>query len=576
MTFDALTMHAITAEMRARLEGGRIDRALLLDRRRVGLEVFARGARFSVVFDLTPDASRLYLTHERPRRASESVTPFSLLLRKYVASSRVISIEQPRLERLLQIRLSARIDDGLPRTVELIAEVMGRRNNLVLVDEDGSIMDVLARVPPSVNPTRPLLPHLRYTPPRSETKIDPSDSGLARALQHAAATNDGPAWRTVVAQVAGFSPLASREAIARSAGNPEAPASDVAAWEDVAAAINDLAKPLDTGIWQPSLALGGGHTLDFAPYPLTQFAGAEVVTYPNMSEAILAAGQREVAAPAFDRLKRPLLEAISARLDQARRKRSSLERSLASADIADELRAAGEAILANAHTLEPGATALTWEGKRIDLYPTLSAAENAQSYFKRYTDARDAKSSVPPLLAAVAGEIEHLEEMVVHVELAENEKEITAIGRELEHAGILRSSVRRKRLDKRSGEKRSTPTGVHARKPLLGGEILVGGSAAGNDWITFHVAQPEDLWFHARGVPGAHVVLRTPTGAPTQAQILEAARAAAGKSAARDAGTVEVDYTQRKYVRKIRGGAPGLVTYRHERTVAVAPVASHS
>jgi len=570
MTYDALTMHAVTTEMRDRIEGGRIDRALLLDARRLGLEVFARGARLSIVFDLAPDASRVYLTDERLRRISDAVTPFSLLLRKYVAGSRIVSVEQPRLERLLRLCLSARVDRGVPRQIELIAEVMGRRNNLALVDEDTTIMDVLVRVPPAVNPARPLLPHLRYSLPPAETKSDPSDAGLARALERAA-SQGGPAWRTVLQQVAGFSPLAAREALARAAGNPETLASEVESWGDVAASASDLARPLETGAWEPTVARREGRVLDSAPYRLTQFADAEVIPYTSMSEAIIAAGRREVSAPAFDRLTRPLLEALAARLEQSRRKRSSLERSLASADNADELRAAGEAILANAHALEPGATALSWEGRRIDLYPTLSPIENAQSYFKRYTDARDAKSSVPPLLEKVAGEIEHLEGMALHVQMADSEKAITAIRRELEDGGVLRRSASKKREGKRADGKGAAAPGVHLRKPLSGGELLVGGSAVGNEWVTFHLARPDDLWFHARGVPGAHVVLRIPTGEPTQEQIMQAARAAAGRSAARDAGSVEVDYTSRKYVRKIRGGAPGLVTYRHERTVAVAP-----
>ena len=104
-----------------------------------------------------------------------------------------------------------------------------------------------------------------------------------------------------------------------------------------------------------------------------------------------------------------------------------------------------------------------------------------------------------------------------------------------------------------------------------GAEVLVGGSATGNEWVTFHLARPEDVWLHARGVPGAHVILRGGSGEPTAEMLETAAGIAAAKSAARDAGTVEVDYTLRKYVRKIRGGAAGRVTYRNERTVAVVP-----
>src|SRR5439155_15974311 len=130
-----------------------------------------------------------------------------------------------------------------------------------------------------------------------------------------------------------------------------------------------------------------------------------------------------------------------------------------------------------------------------DLYPSLSPAENAQSYFERYTAARDAKVNVPPLLERVAREIEHLEDMAVHVELADSEKAINALRRELEEAGIVRPEVRKKKAARRTDRKATAPaSGVHTRVPIDNGEVLVGGSAAGNEWVTFHLARPEDVW----------------------------------------------------------------------------------
>jgi predicted ribosome quality control (RQC) complex YloA/Tae2 family protein len=178
MTYDALTMHAVRDELEHRVLGGRVDRAVLVAPRRVALEVFARPARLSVIFALEPPESRVFLDEERPRRTADRVTPFSLLLRKYVEGARILAIEQPRLERIFVFQLSTRIDDGLPQHISLIAEAMGRRSNLVLLDEDSTIMDALVRAPPATNPSRPILPHLRYVPPVRETKLDPSDDNL--------------------------------------------------------------------------------------------------------------------------------------------------------------------------------------------------------------------------------------------------------------------------------------------------------------------------------------------------------------------------------------------------------------
>src|SRR5262249_54396379 len=255
---------------------------------------------------------------------SDAVTPFLLLMRKYVRSGRIISVTQPRLERLLTISVSTRVDDGPPRSVELVAELMGRRSNVVLVDEDSRIMDALLRLPPSVNPSRPLLPHRRYTYPAREMKSDPIDPGLGAILRsRAEAMGDGDAWRLIVNTVAGFSPLAAREAIARgmaTAGKGQTGKSLTsmdAPWDTIGQAINTLVAPLETGDWQPSAAWMEGKAVDYAPYVLQQFSEAEARAYDSMSEAIVAvAGAERVrrAAP-FEPLRRPLLDAIADRTD---------------------------------------------------------------------------------------------------------------------------------------------------------------------------------------------------------------------------------------------------------------------
>jgi predicted ribosome quality control (RQC) complex YloA/Tae2 family protein len=273
-------------------------------------------------------------------------------------------------------------------------------------------------------------------------------------------------------------------------------------------------------------------------------------------------------------LKQPLVEAINMRLEQLRRKRGSLERSLASADRANDLREAGEAILANVSSMEPGATALEWNGRRIDLYPTLSPVQNAEAYFREYTSARDAKTTVPPLLEEVVAEIDQLAELSVHVALAERDDELKAIRAELGSLGV---PLNQGKSAARTGDrkrKQEAPKGAYRRETVAGAEVLVGRSALGNETVTFKLADAQDLWFHTRGIPGAHVVLRT-NGKPQPPDRIEAvARLAAAYSGARDEPRVPVDYTFKRYVRRIPGALPGRVTYREESTLVVNPASS--
>ena len=569
VTYDALTMHAVRDELERRVLGGHVDRAVLIDTRRVALEVFAHGMRLSVIFALDAGESRIFLSEDRARRATERVSPFSLLLRKYVAGAEIAAIEQPRLERLMAFQLVSRVEKAPPRRISLVAEAMGRRSNLTLVDEDGTVMDALVRAPPSTNPSRPILPHLRYVAPPRETKLDPLDDHVVRSLEDETRRHpEMAASDLLVRGIAGCSPLAAREALARVAAATDATASAVASWTDVVDALRILVASVETRMWEPCVAQREGLPIDYAPYRLTQFRAAEVVAFDSISEAIRAVEARPVSARPFDLLKQPLLRALEERAEQARRKRSSLERTLAEAGVAEELREAGEAILASAHALEPLASALDWNGRRIDLYPTLSPAENAQSYFRRYANARDARKVVPPLLARAEAELEHLDELALHVRLAASQSDIAALRAELQMAGILRDHAQ-PRSPRRDKAKASS--GLYRTVSVHTAQVLVGASALGNETVTFRLAKPDDLWFHARGVPGAHVVLRTHGSAPGDDQVSAAAGLAAAHSAARDATRVEVDYTRRKYVRKARGGPPGRVTYAKESTISVAP-----
>ncbi len=569
MTFDALATHAIRDELERRIAGGHVDDVRLVDERRVALEIFGDG-RLTLVFSMIPNDPRIYLTSNKVRRGTETVTPFLLLLRKYVRGSRVAAIGQPRRERVIILRLATHPRNGASEVL-LIAEAMGRRTNLILVDEDETIMDALVRLPRAVNAARPVLPHMRYVAPPREPKLDPLDPALAPTLERAAHGAAGTVSSLLIRIVDGLSPLAAREAAARAGVDAESTAAEVTRWGDVARALHELAAPIETGEWEPSIAFVGEAWRAFAPYRLQQFADATVRTYPTMSEVLeLTATVRTASAPRA-MLKQPLLDVINTRLEQLRRKRGSLERSLASADRAEELREAGEAILASVASIEPGATSLEWNGRRIDLYPELSPSQNAQAYFREYTAARDARTTVPPLLDDVAAAIDHLAELAVHVTLAESDDELRAIRGELTSAGLPIDRGRGTARAKDGKRKQEAAKGAYRREDVEGFDVLVGRSALGNETVTFKLAGPDDLWFHARGIPGSHVVLRT-NGKPQPPERIEkVARLAAAQSAARDESRVAVDYTLKRYVRRIPGALPGRVTYREESTVFVDP-----
>lgn len=574
LSFDALTLHAVADELRETILGAQVQKIVLVGEHALGLELYGRGLRASLLIATDPRAARICLTSERPSRASEAVTPLLLLLRKYVRDGRVEDIRQPPLERVLELRVSKRDDGGDLRQVRLIIEVMGRRSNTVLVSEDGTILDAFRRASREKNPTRPIVPHARYELPPPQDRRDAGATDTWDHVRALAGRAPGGALADLLAsELRGFSPLLAREASFRGAGRPDARSGEVD-WAQVREAVADLLAPArGRGPWAPSVARAEGCVVAFAAYRLRHLeASCAVSDVPSISEAVEQGYRGSPAAaerrPSGNGLARPLLEAIDARRAQVERRRAALARAREAAGDPEALREAGQAIFAAAHQIEFGQESLSWEGREIQLDPRAGAVENAQRYFRDYKKARESAQQVPKLLGRAALELAHLDEMRTLVELADHPERVRVLAEELRGGGILKDRAPRPVRGKRHPAEGARPITV----PLDEGFVaLVGTSAKGNARVTFELAGQQDVWLHARQMPGAHVIVRT-GGRDLPARVLaRAAGLAAHFSRGRGAGRVPVDWTLRKYVRKIRGGPAGLVSYVQERTLDVAP-----
>jgi predicted ribosome quality control (RQC) complex YloA/Tae2 family protein len=233
----------------------------------------------------------------------------------------------------------------------------------------------------------------------------------------------------------------------------------------------------------------------------------------------------------------------------------------------------GEAILAYSHQIQPGQTTLTveWvlgEGPlEIGLDPALSASDNARQYFNRYRKALRAVEEIPLQLKKISLEEQYLEQLEQDLAMADDRPEIDVVAESLAETGYYRSKRSRKKRQKRASGRYLRLTAPD------GARVWVGKNAAQNAHLTFSRAGSDDLWLHARDVPGAHVIIPTAEGLPSEADVFWAAGVAAYFSRARNDTSVDVDVTLKKYVRAIKGAAPGLVTYRNETTLRVAPEA---
>ena len=326
------------------------------------------------------------------------------------------------------------------------------------------------------------------------------------------------------------------------------------------------------------MAFEDDRPLEYAPYILSHLgaSGARLVRYDRISAAMDAyytglatAGMTRRGDPlAAER--RALLGPVERALETTERRNAALEHQLDNGHLLREpLRRAGELILTHQAELAPGATELVVEGERIELDGDLSVVDNAQAYFARYRKAREAEERVPALLEEGRQRAAHLADLRTLVELADSMDSVRALRREVGAAAGGKAQLPRNGPKGRTAAKAAGP---YRRISLGDGwEALLGTSATGNAAVTFDLAQSDDLWLHARGVPGAHVILRGNNSSPPDEIVERAAQLAAHHSAARASTSVDVDVTQKRFVKKIPNAPPGLVRYVNERTVRVAP-----
>jgi predicted ribosome quality control (RQC) complex YloA/Tae2 family protein len=568
MSFDALTLSAVCDELEPLLVDSRLQRLIFVDELSLAVEYFGpRVGRGYILLSTHPELGRIQRLKRPPARGLERDTPFSLVARKHLRTARVRSVRQPRLERVLELGCEQRDASGQHYKVVLIVEAMGRRSNLVLVDADGVIIDAARRSPPSRNARRPVLPHLPYAPPPPQDRLLPEQL----TVEALAAAAHGTLAAHIGQRVAGLSPQAAREIVFRATNSADTPASS-ADWTALLETIRAFVAPIDTHAWRPSLALRDGRPVAYAPYRLEHLAAAGAVLrdLPSISAAMdeyyaLRQAEPRARGDALAGERPALLSHLERSLASIDRRIHALEQQLElSAAQRDPLRRAGELILTRQAELPPGAHELVVDGEAIALDPTLSASENAQAYFARYRKAREAEERVPTLLEQARQQAAHQADLRTLVEVAPDMSAIRALRREV-------------RGDDDRPTRRGQPpakNAPHRRISLADGwEALIGSSAVGNAAVTFDLASADDLWLHARGVPGAHVILRGPrASAEPPAPVMErAAELAAWHSAARDSGRVEVDVAPRRHVRKIPNAPPGVVRYSNERTLRVTP-----
>ncbi len=549
---DGIALGAVIHELQP-LIGGKIDKVQQPEKDLLLLVVRANNGNQRLLFSIHAENGRIQLTNrsfDNPMNAPA----FCMLLRRRLIGGRICSIRQLGADRVCEIIVLARNELFDEVALRLIVELTGKHANLLLLDQNSAIVDCLRRVSATNDGARILLPGFPYEAIPSQNKHDPftiTEDALAPIY-----SAPDPV-RAITATLDGISKQ-SATALLSAASSPSA--------------LVSLLRSMKNGAYTPCLAYHSeGEPAIALPFlPSSLYARVEPVA--SMSEALDRYYADRDQIVRIRRHGAALRHTVSSALSRAQNKYAAFLETIQQSDVHDTARINGELILANLHLARPGMQEMIVDdyfadppAKRvISLDPAFNAQDNAKRYFKLYRKGKLGKAYAVGQIDGLASEIAYLEGQLENIDKCDTLYELSEIKEELVREKYLRS-------EKTQAAKPANKTSAPMRFVSSDGiAIYVGKNNRQNDALTLQTARSENIWLHAKNMPGSHVIIDY-EGEPPETTLREAASLAAYYSQARSSTAVPIDYTPRKFVKKPSGARPGMVIFSTNRTLYVTP-----
>lgn len=567
MPLDGLTLGLIAGELNGALAGGRVNKIIQPERDELILTIRSGGENRQLLLSATANCARAHLTQVRKNNPLEPPA-LCMLMRKHLVGARVCAVRQIESDRILEIELEHYDELGERARKKLVCEFMGKHSNLIFVGGDGRIIDSARRVNDQISSVREVLPGLRYELPPAHGKI-PFDHVEAEALYAAVAGINGPLHRVLAKSISGLSTQTARELAFRAAGSEDAHTGEIdlrAACERVAAELKSIPQTVAPAV----LYNTDGAPVDFVAFPYRSRAHLQTEVCSSISEAMDAFYRTRDMAERIQQKSAALHRTLKKNIERCERKLALQQEALLGSQRMEEYRLKGELLTANLHLAQKGMREVDVpnyyeEGMpmlRVALDEKLSPGQNAQKYFKLYQKARNAQTLAAEQIEKTSAELNYLEGQMDNLGKCQEEAELFELRQELEKFGYVKPNRSRRQM------KQLPPSKPMRFTAPSGRAILVGKNNLQNDKLTF-TAQPNEVWLHAKDMPGSHVIIVGE--APDEATIFYAARLAAAYSKGKASSRVPVDFTLRRYVKKPGGAKPGFVIYTNQRTLYVEP-----
>lgn len=559
MAFDGIVVANLVHELKSELLNGRIAKIAQPEADELLLTIKSPSGQRRLYLSASASLPLIYLT-ENNKPSPMTAPNFCMLLRKHIANGRIVDIYQPKLERIIHFTIEHLNELGDLCRKELIVEIMGKHSNLIFCTEDGTIIDSIKHVSAQMSSVREVLPGRTYFIPDTMEKADPlsvSPEEFTAVLQQ----KPLPLTKAIYTSFTGISPVTAEEICFIAGIDSSLPPKELSAdiMQHLYNQFTLYFTNVKEGAFRPAIYYLGKEPKEFASLPLTHFTEYRRVEFDKISNVLETYYAAKNTITRIRQKSSDLRHILQTALERNRKKYDLQIKQLKDTENRDKYKIYGELLHVYGYNLEEGAKTLeafnyyTNEMIQIPLDPMLSPQENAKKYFDKYNKQKRTYEALSSLIQETSDDIRYLESVRTALDIARSEEDLAEIKEELIAAGYMKRKFTKKKQRIKN-------------KPLHyissdGYDMYVGKNNFQNEELTFHFANGNDWWFHAKQAPGSHVIVKTKGEELPDSTFEEAGRLAAYYSSMRNADKIEIDYVEKKHVKKPSGGKPGFVVY---------------
>ncbi len=559
MAFDGIVVANLVHELQTQLLNGRIAKIAQPETDELLLTIKASSGVKRLSLSASASLPLVYLT--KTNKPGPMTAPnFCMLLRKHIANGRIIAITQPKLERIIRFTVEHLDELGDLRRKDLIMEIMGKHSNLIFCTEDGTIIDSIKHVSAQISSVREVLPGRPYFIPDTMEKQDPLTVSWEVFLQ-TLSQKPMPLAKAIYTGFTGISPVTAEEICFLSGVDSTLPPKELS--EDVLLHLYRQFEIYLSGIrektFSPAIYYAGKEPKEFSALPLTHFSNYTRTEFDSISQVLETYYALKNTLTRIRQKSTDLRHILQTALERNPNKYDPQRRQLSDTRNRETYKIYGELLHTYGYQSEPGAKKLealnyyTNEMTTIPLDPTKTALENAQRYFDKYGKLKRTYEALSRFIQDTREDITYLESIQTALDIAMTEDDLAEIKEELITSGYMR-----RKYSKKKGKIKNKPLHYLSSD---GFHMYVGKNNLQNDELTFHFAVGNDWWFHVKQAPGSHVIVKTEGKELPDRTFEEAGKLAAYYSSMRGVEKVEIDYVEKKHVKKPGGSRPGFVVY---------------